>query len=149
MWPTFRQLQTHYLGVAVKAPVQKVTMYWIRLREQPGTSQQQPVAPAVAPEGGNAEVQVPAEVSAPAEPLLAAKVEEPVPPASPTSVAGSDDINAMTSVVGTPTEVVHSSEPDVEMQSAVAVEPEANPQQAGGEAAVEPPSQQQAADTVP
>lgn len=86
LWHMFRRLQFHYLGLDLKAPVQKVQMTWAREGEQ-------------------------------AEPAVEPKAEEPVLPASPTSPANTEDVDAMTSAIGTPTEVVHSSDIDVEMKA--------------------------------
>jgi hypothetical protein len=63
-------------------------------------------------------------------------MEAPVTPASPTSVADTDEADAQTSAVGTPTEVVPSS--DVEMQPRAEETAEAATQSAEAAAAAEP-----------
>jgi hypothetical protein len=76
---------------------------------------------AAAKIGGDVVMQTSVEASAPAEPMLEAKAQEHTRPATSTSVADTDDINAMTSAVGTPTEIATLGDFDVPMQPEVAV----------------------------
>jgi hypothetical protein len=128
LWRTFRQLQSHYLGMDLKVPVQVVEMTWARAladaepneeqqaaqaaacretaaEEAPATSEQVPLE---APQAASVVPPAPTDSSAPEPPAASAVV-----PASPTSVADTDEANAQTSVTGSPTEVVHTA--DVEM----------------------------------
>jgi hypothetical protein len=146
LWRTFRQLQSHYLGMDLKVPVQVVEMTWARALAdaEPNVEQQAAQAaacretaaeeapsasgqvPLEAPQAASVVPPVPTDSSAPAPP--AALAETAVVPASPTSVADTDEANAQTSVTGSPTEVVHTA--DVEMQPRAEEATEVEPQPA-------------------
>jgi hypothetical protein len=133
IWDVFSTLQVHYLGPELRAPVQMVDVTWARSPAEEGPDEGQKQAQADAQQSDVAVVPGPAEGEAPTEPTQPvpqaeelvqpgsvapesgqeAPVVAPAPPASPTSVVGTDDEDAQKSVVGSPTEVVHSS--DVEM----------------------------------
>jgi hypothetical protein len=150
LWRTFRQLQAHYLGLDLKAPVQMVEMTWARAlaEAEPNVDQQAAQAAAyrgdAAVEAPSASVQAPVVEPAPQSSSASvppdAPVEAPVTPASPTSVADTDEANAQTSVIGSPTEVAHSSDVDMQPRAEETTEVVTQPAEAAAAAESQPPA---------